>query len=159
MARYTFETATEKITIQVSHEWKQHLDHWDKDEYNLIHGDERTDKKYKTRVNISLDFFADTDDTTNGQVLKVQEEIASPSAEQEFFAALDELHKHELIQRLKECIPQLPPRQMDIIKRVYLDGISQSQYAAENNINRCSVSELHKNAILKLRELMGNINE
>ncbi|MBO0951735.1 RNA polymerase sigma factor [Fibrella forsythiae] len=59
------------------------------------------------------------------------------------------------LQRLHQVLPQLPPRQYEVIRLRFFDNFSWDEIAAIMQMNEQSVRNLVQRAIRKLRELFG----
>jgi RNA polymerase sigma factor (sigma-70 family) len=78
----------------------------------------------------------------------------------DFFAGLagegDERISIERLEFLFESLRHLSPREAEIIRGMYLDGLSQSELAARLNCTRANVSILHGRAVKRLQKLVGD---
>lgn len=75
----------------------------------------------------------------------------SPNAEEKF---IEEETCLEKLQLLKEAISQLEPRQQEMIKLVYFDGLSQDAVAEHYGIKKSSMSDAMQRIYASLKKNM-----
>lgn len=127
--KINYEFANEVVEIEVSEDWGNILIDLDRQEYNVNHKE--------TRRHTALD-----NENEDGEWLAVEDaEIAA------FFAGeSDEERLHRAIARLK-------PKQRELIRAIYFEHISVSEYARREGVSQPAISEQLNTAIKKLKKL------
>jgi RNA polymerase sigma factor for flagellar operon FliA len=60
----------------------------------------------------------------------------------------------QLRERLLRCIGELPPQEREVIRCHYLQEIPFERIASMQNLTRGRISQVHKQAILRLRQAL-----
>lgn len=89
----------------------------------------------------------DTENST-GESLMPDMEDSSPE---------DQALARELLAQLHRCIAHLPKAERELIKALYFDGMSETEYASKGNLTQSGISRKHKKILEKLRILMNNL--
>lgn len=74
-------------------------------------------------------------------------EAVDENAEQDF----RQLETNDLLNVVRQVVEELPPDERDLLKAIYYQGISMSDWAKKNNITRSWVSRLHTRTIQNVR--------
>lgn len=65
---------------------------------------------------------------------------------------ISDMQDKKEIQRLHYAIAQLNPKQKDLIKSIYFDNVSVSEYASREGVTQSAISQRLMTAIKKLRK-------
>lgn len=124
-----YEFATETVEIDVEEQWANIVLDLDRQDFNV-------DRK-ETRRHCSLeaynldDSLLPSDEDLVGDVIRNQEN-----------------------ERLYWAIGMLTPEQQDLVKAIFFEGVSVSDYAASHGVSQPAISQKKETAIKKLKKLL-----
>lgn len=123
--KYQFDNET--VEIEVSEEWGSILADLDRQEYNNNHKESRRHYHLDACTYEGEDFAAED-------------------------PALTALLERD--DRVAKAVETLPPAQRELMKAMFWDGMSQSEYARLRAVSKATVSIAYHRAIKKLREIL-----
>lgn len=128
--KYKFVTDSVEV-IEVTEEWASVLVELDR----LDHNSDQTE----TRRHCSLEAY-----NLDGEMLSTGEDIE------------EDLLRRETCQEVRDAVAKLPPKQREVIERLYFLGQTGIEAAAAMGINRGTVADYHAAAKKNLRKILGN---
>ncbi|WP_440534026.1 sigma-70 family RNA polymerase sigma factor [Variovorax sp. YR566] len=108
--------------------------------------------RYLAEVGIGIALGVLLEDTGMVDAEAFDSDGHSPSPEVSYFRKSE---IHQLRNVLRGLVDQLNDRQKTVIRYHYLQEISFSEIASSMNLTRGRVSQLHREGLLRLRELLG----
>jgi RNA polymerase sigma factor (sigma-70 family) len=122
-----YQFADKTVEIEVSDEWGNILIDLDRQEYNNNHKETRRHYHFEACVYEGENF----------------------AVEDPALAALFESDETVVV-----ALDKLPPKQRQIIKAVFFDHMTQSEYAHKHGLAKATVSIAYNRALKKLREIL-----
>ncbi len=130
--KYTYAFSDEENTIEIDKKWVDILNEFDKTE--------QSNDRSELRRKISLD----ADNAYSSWL-----EVTDPSIEKIINGESDLTNE----ERLHIAINKLKSKQKALIKAIYFDGVSVSEYAAKEGVKPSSISHRLQTAKRKLKKL------
>ncbi len=128
--KVNYKFANETVEIEVDEDWGNILIDLDRQEYNVNHKE--------TRRHTTLD-----NENEDGEWLAVEDaEIAA------FFAGESDE------ERLHSAISQLNPKQQELIRVIYFDGISVNDYATSEGVDQSAISHRLRTIYKKIKKFL-----
>ena len=124
-----YESVT-KIELDVPEKWGKIKVDLDRQEYNVNHKE--------TRRHCSLEAY-----NLDGNLLPSETNIEV------------EVLKNEERQELMDAIEKLTPDQRDLIKAVFFDGVSISEYAKKKGVSQPAITQRKETALKKLKNFLS----
>lgn len=124
-----YEFATETVEIDIEEQWANIVLDLDRQEYNTEHKE--------TRRHCSLEAF-NLDDS----LLPSDEDLVG------------DVIRNQENEWLYRAIEMITPEQQDLVKAIFFDGISVSDYAASHGVSQPAISQKKETAIKKLKKLL-----
>ena len=118
----------ENVEIEVDESWGDVILEFNKKECNNNHTETRRHTSLDTSLEHS-DWLADDDDYISSL-------FAEPT-------------KTDI---LRDAIQTLKPKQKELLKALYFDGLTQEQYAAKIGVTQGAVAQQHKTILKKLKK-------
>ena len=125
-----YESVTGKIELDVPEKWGKIKVDLDRQEYNVNHKE--------TRRHCSLEAY-----NLDGNLLPSETNIEV------------EVLKNEERQELMDAIEKLTPDQRDLIKAVFFDGVSISEYAKKKGVSQPAITQRKETALKKLKNFLS----
>lgn len=113
--------------------------------YKHKNREEYEDKREAQKV---LSFNALDTETSTGESLMPDMEDTDPE---------NQALARELMSQLHRCIAHLPRAERELIKALYFDGMTETQYASKIKMSQPGICRRHQKILAKLRKLMNNI--
>ena len=126
-----YKFATETISIDVPNDWGEILIDLDRQEYNNDHKETRRHYSLEGKVYEGKDYA-----------------VEDPGLEALFAGPTDE-------ERLRAAIQKLDPDQQAMIRAIYFEGVSVSDYAARMGVTQSAISHRLQTVKKKLKKLLG----
>ena len=130
--KYTYKTATENITIDVSEEWATILRDCDRLEYNNDHAETRRHYHLEACEYEGLDFSA-----SNDAVERLLDADAARSV-------------------VEPALETLTPSQRRLIEALFYKGMTAKEYADSRRISKAAVSKEKAIALKKIEKNLKN---
>lgn len=124
-----YEFATETVEIDVEEQWANIVLDLDRQEFNVEHKETRRHCSLEA-YNLD-DSLLPSDEDLVGDVIRNQEN-----------------------ERLYRAIGMLTPEQQDLVKAIFFEGVSVSDYAASHGVSQPAISQKKETAIKKLKKLL-----
>ena len=125
-----YESVTGKIELDVPEKWGKIKVDLDRQEYNVNHKE--------TRRHCSLEAY-----NLDGNLLPSETNIEV------------EVLKNEERQELMDAIEKLTPDQRNLIKAVFFDGVSISEYAKKKGVSQPAITQRKETALKKLKNFLS----
>jgi len=122
------------------------------EEYMLTHDEEPTDKELSTILNESEEKIHDAriaSEIYTVMPLHDQLQIGDEGA------ALVEIEKNELIEKIKIVLSSYKEREQMIIQLYYFEELTLKEISSILNITESRISQIHKSVIQKIKESIG----
>lgn len=127
-----YKSVTDSVeVIDVTEEWASVLVELDRLDHNR--------NQTETRRHCSLEAF-----NLDGEMLSTGEDIE------------EDILRQETFWEVRAAVAQLPPRQREVIERLYFLGQTGVEVAAAMGINRGTVADYHAAAKKNLRKILGD---
>ena len=127
---FTYKTATEDITIDVTEDWVAILQDLDRMEHNNDHTETRRHYHLEACEYEGQDFTVDDD-----AIERLLEEDAAR-------------------RRIEPALEKLAPSQRQLIDALFYKGMTAREYAESRGLNECTVSITKKAALKKLKKYL-----
>ena len=126
---YEYKGATSKTEIEADDTWSGILSELDRIEYN--------NNQTETRRHVSLDAF-----NLDGTLFPSEDDVPG------------EIEEKERDSELYAAIKKLKPAQTELIRNIYFNGISVSDYAKIKHVSQPAISQRLATAIKKLKQFL-----